>query len=395
MTPKVRIVVLSVVSVALVSMAHSMVAFNLLDWRWPPGSHDVEMQLGAAVGLMDGSSSWDDCIIAGIDEWNTVLAPAGVSANPILGSTRTAASGDGINSVIFSDDVFGTPFGEQTLAVTLTFTFPRDGIDETAESDIAFNNAKRFNCYRGPTMLGPDPEPAAPVTDARRVGTHEFGHWWGLDHPDAVGQTVDAIMNGTDFVGNPIDVLQLDDKQGVLTLYGIAVTGIPFPPRDQALAFYLDLENEYRDTLGREQNNPGNVNAEGTAVWLPEFLRYVLNACSADEASTRVLLNIQTGTTQPVCGVVASAVNDVPARSRSLDFPPRNVTLDFLVALDTYYRDVLMETAPDSYIDLEGKAVWLEVYLGYRVNGCNNEEARDRVFTQIRSGGSIIPPNCA
>ena len=202
-------------------------------------------------------------------------------------------------------------------------------------------------------------------------------------------------MNAADFVGNTIDVLQLDDIQGVLTLYGIAVTGIPFPPRNEALDFYLTLENIYRDILGRQQNNPGNVNAEGTAVWLPEFLRYVLNACSPTEASERVILNIATGTTQPVCGVVPSAVNDVPARSRSLDFPPRNVTLDFLVALDTYYGDVLMEAAPDSYIDLEGKAVWLEVWLGYRVNGCNAQEATDRVTTQITSGGSVIPANCA
>ena len=76
-------------------------------------------------------------------------------------------------------------------------------------------------------------------------------------------------MNGSI---SDVDSLQLDDIQGALTLYGVSVTGIPFPPRDQVLDFYLDLENEYRDTLGRRRNNPGNVNAEGSAVWLPDFL---------------------------------------------------------------------------------------------------------------------------
>ena len=385
MTPKVRIVVLCVVGVALVSLAHSLVAFNMLDRRWPPGQIDVEMQLGSAAGLLDQSASWDECVIKGIKEWNAVLVPAGRSVNPILGSTRTPASGDDINSVFFASDIFGTPFGSQTLAVTATRARVLSGINETVESDVLYNSGERLNCYRGPTIgLGPAPETARPIFDARRVGTHEFGHFWGLGHPDGVGQAVTAIMNGADFPGNPIDVLQQDDKDGVLTLYGIAVTGIPFPPRDQVLAFFLSLEIACRDTLGRQQNNPGSVNAEGTAVWFPEWLRYVLNDCAAAEAATRVLLQISGQGIQPVCGVVASGV---------INFPPRNLSLDFLNTLDTFYSNNLNETAPNSHIDLEGKAVWLQEYLRYRVNGCSNQEAADRVFTQIGGGG--IAPVCA
>jgi hypothetical protein len=160
--------------------------------------------------------------------------------------------------------------------------------------------------------------------------------------------------------------------------------GIPFPPRDQVLDFFLDLENEYRDTLGRQRNNPGNVNAEGSAVWFPEWLRYVLNGCTVEEAAFRVGLQIGGQGLQPVCGVVASG---------TIEFPPRNESLDFLTALDVLYGGTLNETAPDSYIDLEGKAVWLQEYLRYRVNGCNSQEATDRVFQQIRGGG--IAPVCA
>ena len=63
-----------------------------------------------------------------------------------------------------------------------------------------------------------------------------------------------------------IDGLQLDDKQGALTLYGVAVIGTrPVPAARQVLTFFLSLENLYRDVLERLRNNPGNVNAEGSA----------------------------------------------------------------------------------------------------------------------------------
>ena len=383
MSKTVRMAMLVVASVAMVSVTHSLVAFNLLGRAWPDGAHPYESGLGPAAGLANGAGSWDDCAAPWFAAWNNVLAPAGVGFIPVPPTVPPGAP-DMVNSLFFADDVFGTPFGESALAVEQSWTInPGGGVRTSVESDIAVNNAKKFNCFSGPHTLGPVPEGPAGTIDLGRVVGHELGHGWGMGHPDDIGQTVPSIMNA--FISD-LDVLQADDISGVLTNYGIAVTSIPFPPRDQVLAFYLDLENEYRDTLGRPRNNPGNVNAEGSAVWLPEFLRYVLNDCTAPEATSRVLLNISTGSVQPVCGVVAPGV---------FNFPPRNLSLDFLTTLDTYYRDVLMENAPDSYIDLEGKAVWLEVYLGYRVNGCNGEEATDRVFQQIRSGGSVIPPACA
>ena len=379
MTPKARSIVLTLVCVALVSITHAPLAFDLLDRRWPAGQINMEMQLSSAGGLIDGSADWDECAIAALAEWNANLGGAGVSFNAVRGSTRTPEGNDGFSNVFFADDIFGTPFGDQPLAVANTWFFDRAGIDETTESDVIFNNAKGFNCYRGDRRLGPTPE-SSNAEDLKRTALHEFGHVLGLDHPDEATppQTVAAIMNSR---SSNIDSLQLDDIQGALTLYGVSVTGIPFPPRDHVLSFFLNLENEYRDTLGRQRNNAGNVNAEGSAVWFPEWLRYVLNDCSATEAATRVLLQIGGQGIQPVCGVVASG---------AISFPPRNLSLDFLNTLDAYYRDTLDETAPDSYIDLEGKAVWLQEYLRYRVNGCNSQEATDCVFQQIR-GGDIAP----
>ena len=376
MAHKTRLVVLLFVCVAVASIAHTLLAFSLLDHRWPASQITMEMQLGSAGGLIDGSADWDECAIAALAEWNANLGGTGVSFNAVGGSTRTPEGNDGFSNVFFADDIFGTPFGYQTVAVANTWFSARAGTDETTESDAIFNNAKGFNCYRGDRRLGPTPE-SSNAEDLKRTALHEFGHVLGLNHPDEATppQTVAAIMNSR---SSNIDALQLDDIQGALTLYGASVTGIPFPPRDQVLSFFLNLENEYRDTLRRRRNNPGNVNAEGSAVWFPEWLRYVLNGCSATEAADRVLLQIGGQGIQPVCGVVASGV---------INFPPRNLSLDFLNTLDTYYRDTLNETAPDSYIDLEGKAVWLQEYLRYRVNGCNSQEATDRVFQQIRGGG--------
>ena len=383
MRPKTRIFVLSAGCVVLALVAHTLLAFNLeSDRRWLPGEIAMEMQLGASGALIDGSADWDECGIAALAEWNANLDGAGVTFNAVRGSTRTPAGNDGFSNVFFADDVFGTPFGERTLATTGAWFIPREGINETVEADVVFNNAQGFNCYRGAQRLGPTPE-SNNTTDLKRVGLHEFGHVLGLDHPDEATppQTVTAIMNA--LVGN-LDSLQLDDIQGALTLYGVAVTGIPFPPRDQVLDFFLSLENEYRDTLGRQQNNEGFVDAEGSAVWFPEFLRYVLNDCSATEAAERVLLQIAGQGIQPVCGVVESGV---------INFPPRNESLDFLVVLDAFYADELSRTVELSYIDLEGKAVWLQEYLRYRVNGCNDQQATDRVFQQIRGGG--IAPICS
>ena len=380
MTPKTRIMLLALVCVTLASITHTLVAFTLLDTRWPPGEIVMEVQLGSASRLIDGSVGWDDCAIDALDQWNQSLDGSGVSFKAVRDSTRTPAAGDLVNSVFFADDIFGTPFVAQVLSVTLGSAFLVPGIDTTAETDVLFNSASRFNCYRG-LRVGSTPD-SPNTTDVQRVALHAFGHVLGLDHPDedTPPQTVAAVMNA--FIGDT-DALQLDDTQGALSRYGVSVVGIPFPPRDQVLSFFLSLENEYRDGLGRERNNAGNVNAEGSAIWFPEWLRYVLNGCSAAEAATRVLLQIGGMGLQPVCGVVADGV---------INFPPRNLSLDFLSALDTFYRDTLHETASDSYIDLEGKAVWLQEYLRYRVNGCDHQQAADRVFQQIR--GEDIAPIC-
>ena len=350
----------------------TVVGFSLVGQRWTTDVVPVELQLGGAAGLVDGSTDWDACARQSLAAWNAVLAPAALRFTAVQGRVHPPAAFDGINSIVFAADVFGIPFGPSLVSATQTFAMVRDGVDETVEADVLVNQAQPFNCYRGAMPPGPA------VHDLQRTVTHALGHVLGLGHPDAAGQTVAALMNAEP---GEVDVLQANDIEGALTLAGVALAGIPFPPRNEALTFYESLETEYRDTLERSKTNEGYVDAEGSAVWFPEWLRYVLNGCEATEATTRVLMQIRGQGIQPVCQDVALD---------SYVFPARNLSLDFLEALDAFYRDELQRRVELSHVDLEGKAVWLQEYLRYRVDGVNDADARTQVLTQIRD--AVDPP---
>ena len=117
-----------------------------------------------------------------------------------------------MNSISFSNTVFGQSFGSHTLAVT--YYHYSGGV--MSEADVLLNNHQSWDSYRGP-LQG--------ATDVRRVVVHELGHALGLDHPDDHHQHVVAIMNSV--VGD-IEVPQTDDIEGIQLLYG-ARTSSPTP----------------------------------------------------------------------------------------------------------------------------------------------------------------------
>jgi hypothetical protein len=156
---------------------------------------------------------------------------------------------------------------------------------------------------------------------------------------------------------------------------------VVFPPRNEPNLFFQNLQALYRDVLHRPQTAPTHVDPEGQNVWLTEYFRFYLNDCPHEEAMSRTLTEITTGTTLATCG------------SENLTFPPRNLPNDFQNRLQATYRDVLGRPQSFSYVDSEGANVWLAQYLRFRISGrCDHARAESKVFAEIRGGG--VQPDC-
>jgi hypothetical protein len=179
-----------------------------------------------------------------------------------------------------------------------------------------------------------------------------------------------------------LDHLVADDMGGAWALYGGGSGGtVNFPPRNESMDFRLQLEAKYRDGLRRGATST-TVDNEGDVVWMQEYLRYRVNACSHQQASDRVMQQIDGYGVPPVCGSVSSS---------QVNFPPRNEPLAFRNDLETKYRDGLGRPPLPTYVDREGNAVWVQEYLRYRVGGCGHVQAIDKVMQQI-DGRGVQPP---
>jgi len=88
---------------------------------------------------------------------------------------------------------------------------------------------------------------------------------------------------------------------GLPSICGLPPVGtIPFPPRNETYAMRLELESIYKDELKRQASQSA-VDVEGDVVWVQEYLRYRLNGCSHDQATSRVMTQIDGGVIPPVC----------------------------------------------------------------------------------------------
>jgi Matrixin len=186
---------------------------------WPAGT-TVVLQLGlggAGRTLIDGNASWNVAAAPALNMWDQDIQRARLT---FVTSTAPVSSGDGVNSVVFSDTIFGQSFGSGTLAVT----YYRTQGSRMVEADILFNRGQNFDSYRGALRFGSN---GYVIADIRRVMVHELGHVLGLAHPDDHGQHVDAIMNS---ITSDRETLSSDDIAGGQSLYGApAPTPTPTP----------------------------------------------------------------------------------------------------------------------------------------------------------------------
>jgi len=185
-------------------------AYVLENKSWPPES-TITLQLGLGApghSLQDGSPTWDAAIASVLTMWNQQVQR--VHFNGVVNPSAPVATGDGVNSIVFSSSIFGQAFGSGTLAIT----YYRSQGATLVEADVLFNTAEAWDSYRGPLQFGPD---FHAIGDVRRVLLHELGHALGLNHPDSAGQQVEAVMNST--VGDR-ETLAADDISGIQSLYG-------------------------------------------------------------------------------------------------------------------------------------------------------------------------------
>ena len=198
--------------------SHSAQAYALEGPSWPAGT-TVTFQLGlgnAGRTLLDGNTSWNAAASPALDMWDQKIQRAQLVA---VNSTPPVSSGDNVNSIVFSQSVFGQSFGSGTLAVT----YFRYSGSRMSEADVLVNQNQNWDSYRGSLRFGSN---GYAIGDIRRVLLHELGHAIGLGHPDSSGQSVDAVMNS--MMSNR-ETLSADDIAGGQALYGAPTQPTPTP----------------------------------------------------------------------------------------------------------------------------------------------------------------------
>jgi len=202
-----RLLLALAVLLALFSPAR---AFNIGKERWIAGEVPMHLQLGPSGGpLLDGAANWGVVAESALALWNSSLT--NVRFTVVRDSTAPIARSNNTNNVFWSYSVYGDTWDSRTLAITLTSYNPQTS--RYVETDVIFNQNLRWDSYRGALRSNGS---GGSLYDFRRVALHEFGHALGLNHPDDIGQSVNAIMNAAT---SNTDSLTADDIAGARALY--------------------------------------------------------------------------------------------------------------------------------------------------------------------------------
>jgi hypothetical protein len=207
------------ITLAIAGLSATAHGYVLEGPRWPSNTVLVlQLGLGSANRtLQDGNTSWDAAVEPVAEMWNQSFGRVRISN--VFNPQAPVSQSDRVNSVVFTNSIFGQSFGANTLAVTY---YSSSG-SNMLEADTLFNRAAVFDSYRGPLQFIPH---GVAIADIRRVFLHELGHSLGLGHPDQGGQRVTAVMNS--IVGNQ-EELSSDDIAGGQYLYGAPVAPTPTP----------------------------------------------------------------------------------------------------------------------------------------------------------------------
>jgi hypothetical protein len=355
-----------VVAAVVFATSQSADGFATLGSKWKNGTITMNLQMAGGSGLSDGSANFNSVFSGAMATWNESLSKVRFAG--VNGAAGRGGDGDSINQVFFDSNYYGTSFNG-ALAITTRWTLNNT---QRVEADVVFNTATVYDSYRGSQRSG--------VWDLRRVALHELGHVLGLDHPDASGQNVQALMNTT--IGS-LDSLTPDDIAGAQSLYGGGVTGtVTFPPRNEPNDFFNQLLAVYQNEL-RAAPSATYVDSEGAVIWLTEYARQRVGRCDHATATENTLAQITDNAGTLVCAATPAG---------AIPFPPRNEGLLFMNQLDATYRDALHRSLGSSVVNNEGAVVWVLEYLRYRLNGCNHGDATTKVLQQIRGLG--IQPVC-
>lgn len=187
----------------LLASGSQVLAFDIDGSKWKGGEAEFYVKL---TGVANSGISWNTAFIDAMTEWSEKTP-----FNFILREeAKNPCSIDGVSSVDFEQDLCGSEFGANTLAVTFRRrTEPQLlGQPNIVESDIVVNAGNELNVFYGNiNQFG------VQGLDFRRIALHELGHVMGLSH-----ETNNAAIMAPG-IGN-VDRLQADDIAAVEALYG-------------------------------------------------------------------------------------------------------------------------------------------------------------------------------